>query len=891
MKKIILFSLVFSLFLSAYAMAAAIDEEIWFDNEDEFDGVNGNITSRSYVLKMRSKGNDIGKIGFSDPSLHIAIHEGCGGNGVDDCDHDFTYDNLFCEPYIANFTPAMFYEVGSLFEEERWKYFDPIEVHFGYRENDDSTLEGIPVYTTELQNAHIEGGARDVDKIKTLNLHRSNTFEFTNYEVIFTKVCSNSLTCFLEYDDYHLSPGTHYYRIVANDYCDFETVVAEFSVDIEAAEYYCDDDYDGYFYTDSTNIMCVGDSRLVSDFDESYNGDDCNDKPTESGEKIYPGASQDVCDCESTNFNEFFCQSQCVPGEIQCGSTCFNPYTNINHCGGCDIVCSQNEHSTPKCENAKCIDVCDENYGDCSDSVNGCETYLPTSNAHCGECGNDCMLNKLRTVAVAGCNQGDCQILECSSNLADCNSDYNDGCEENLLSSVNHCGECGNKCEAGEECIASSCVNPTTEDVDGDGILDSEDLCPNDPNNDVDGDGFCADKDNCPDIKNDDQSDIDEDGVGDLCDDSTPSPPDTDAQQTETDDILQDDDTQTDEPQTEQTNPDDPTITLGVISPRQNAVYETKKIKIELQTNADIRRCQYVYNYNSYILERNPINVEFEEGKHSLHFICGDKHMDVSFTVKLPKQDVQKLEVELVELIDITENDIDSILGEAYHLSGVIEEAIDEYSLEKTDTAKKQDEVKQQKQKHEQTKEVVDIQQSFVVEDNATTMKTVIETSNTLKDMDVYIEFPKCAAELLNEIEFSNENYKIIKDDPIVMWHFAEVNDEIDLSYSVNKKLDAECIAQLKALPIADEIGDKINYWSKSVFYPVLILPIIGGLIIYLSKHSSGIGKKSPEDQKLMEVNSLVSMKRQQGKDDATIMQELREAQIDETLIGKIFNK
>jgi hypothetical protein len=32
-------------------------------------------------------------------------------------------------------------------------------------------------------------------------------------------------------------------------------------------------------------------------------------------------------------------------------------------------------------------------------------------------------------------------------------------------------------------------------------------------------------------------------------------------------------------------------------------------------------------------------------------------------------------------------------------------------------------------------------------------------------------------------------------------------------------------------------------------------------------------------------------MKRQQGKDDATIMQELREAQIDETLIGKIFNK
>jgi Thrombospondin type 3 repeat len=34
----------------------------------------------------------------------------------------------------------------------------------------------------------------------------------------------------------------------------------------------------------------------------------------------------------------------------------------------------------------------------------------------------------------------------------------------------------------------------------------------------LDGDGIREDADNCPDISNDDQSDIDDDGIGDVCD-------------------------------------------------------------------------------------------------------------------------------------------------------------------------------------------------------------------------------------------------------------------------------------------------------------------------------------------------------------------------------------
>jgi len=55
-------------------------------------------------------------------------------------------------------------------------------------------------------------------------------------------------------------------------------------------------------------------------------------------------------------------------------------------------------------------------------------------------------------------------------------------------------------------------------DTDGDGIVDTCDVCPNDPDNDVDGDGFCAEADNCPLVNNPLQTNVDNDGLGDACD-------------------------------------------------------------------------------------------------------------------------------------------------------------------------------------------------------------------------------------------------------------------------------------------------------------------------------------------------------------------------------------
>ena len=73
-------------------------------------------------------------------------------------------------------------------------------------------------------------------------------------------------------------------------------------------------------------------------------------------------------------------------------------------------------------------------------------------------------------------------------------------------------------------------TNSDQTDTDEDGLGDACDDCPLDPENDSDGDLVCGDIDNCTAFANSDQADMDRDGLGDACQAFVPPPCDYEVQ-------------------------------------------------------------------------------------------------------------------------------------------------------------------------------------------------------------------------------------------------------------------------------------------------------------------------------------------------------------------------
>ncbi|MBT6143462.1 hypothetical protein HOH51_03030, partial [bacterium] len=75
--------------------------------------------------------------------------------------------------------------------------------------------------------------------------------------------------------------------------------------------------------------------------------------------------------------------------------------------------------------------------------------------------------------------------------------------------------------QAGADLDADGVRDVVDSDIDGEDVANAEDVSPLDPDEklDTDGDTFFDDVDNCPSDANEDQADLDEDDIGDVCDD------------------------------------------------------------------------------------------------------------------------------------------------------------------------------------------------------------------------------------------------------------------------------------------------------------------------------------------------------------------------------------
>ena len=171
--------------------------------------------------------------------------------------------------------------------------------------------------------------------------------------------------------------------------------------------------------------------------------------------------------------------STCIAPEIDCGGNCVDTWSNVFHCGGCDMPCAAGE----VCSSGECGLFCGGSMVACAGAC--VETAIDRN--HCGTCNNACAENE--TCAIGACrvdcgSQTDCSGV-CVDTLADASNCGTCGttcrldqecsggtcsCPGGLLecggacvdgsSDVSNCGTCGNACPAGDTCIDSACVCP-----------------------------------------------------------------------------------------------------------------------------------------------------------------------------------------------------------------------------------------------------------------------------------------------------------------------------------------------------------------------------------------------------------------------------------------------
>lgn len=113
------------------------------------------------------------------------------------------------------------------------------------------------------------------------------------------------------------------------------------------------------------------------------------------------------------------------------------------------------ERATASCDaEGECtVGACAETWADCDgESANGCEVNTDSSVKHCGGCSLPCTEP---ADGRAACGNGACYITECTEGFADCNGDFQDGCEIDLSTGPAHCEacdqECARACELGDD--------------------------------------------------------------------------------------------------------------------------------------------------------------------------------------------------------------------------------------------------------------------------------------------------------------------------------------------------------------------------------------------------------------------------------------------------------
>lgn len=193
--------------------------------------------------------------------------------------------------------------------------------------------------------------------------------------------------------------------------------------------------------------------------------------------------------------------NQCYPGCTPthgcpgtfgcCSGTCVDLNVSVSDCGSCGKACPKVVNGAPACTKGTCvIGTCATGTADCNANFDdGCEVNTTTDPANCGGCKDACSnVHGTGTCAASKCG------IKCDPGYSDCDADPMTGCEINTAADVDHCGTCATVCAKLNDtpvCNSGTCAVASCDTGYGNCDLDPANGCETNLNTDVASCGKC----------------------------------------------------------------------------------------------------------------------------------------------------------------------------------------------------------------------------------------------------------------------------------------------------------------------------------------------------------------------------------------------------------------